>query len=107
MTLLPTDDPVLRRYKAALDATYGDQIDRVVLFGSRARGDAHAESDYDVAVFLKSLPDRWRELDRLADLGISFLDNEGAFFDTKPYPATAYQDRTPLMREIRRDGLVV
>lgn len=105
MTLRPTDDPVLQRYKAALDAMYGDQIDRVVLFGSRARGDARAESDYDVAIFLKSLPDRWKELNRLADLRIEFLDEAGAFFDTKPYAATAYQQRTPLMREIRRDGV--
>jgi uncharacterized protein len=103
MTVRPTDDPVLQRFKAALDAMYGDQIDRVVLFGSRARGDAHAESDYDVAVFLKSLPDRWKELDRLADLRMEFLDQTGAFFDTKPYLTTAYRQRTPLMREIRRD----
>lgn len=100
----PTDDPVLRRYRAALDAMYGDQIERVVLFGSRARGDAHADSDYDVAVFLKSLPDRWAELDRLAALRVKFLDDD-AFFDAKPYPATAWFERTPLMREIRRDGL--
>jgi uncharacterized protein len=79
MTVRPTDDAVLRRFKAALDALYGDEIDRVVLFGSRARGDAHAESDYDVAVFLKSLPDRWKELDRLADLRMEFLDQTGAF----------------------------
>lgn len=105
MPPLPTEDPVLQRYKAALDALYGDQIDRVVLFGSRARGDAHAESDYDVAVFLKSMPDRWKEFDRLADLRTDFLDNAGAFFDTKPYRAAAYQERTPLMREIRRDGV--
>jgi predicted nucleotidyltransferase len=38
MTVRPTDEPVLRRCKAALDALYGDEIDRVVLFGSRARG---------------------------------------------------------------------
>ncbi len=105
MTVRPTDDPVLQRSKAALDAMYGDRIDRVVLFGSRARGDACAESDYDVAVFLKSLPDRWKELDQLADLRMEFLDQTGAFFDTKPDVTTAYQQRTPLMREIRRDGV--
>ena len=100
-----TSDPILTRFRAALDELYGDQIDRVVLFGSRARGEASAESDYDVAVFLKSLPDRWKELNRLANLRVQFLDDTGVFFDTKPYPATAYRDRTPLMYEIRRDGL--
>lgn len=74
-------------------------------FGSRARGDERPDSDYDIAVFLKSLPDRWAELDRLADLGVSFLDETGVFFDAKPYSATAYQERTPLMHEVREEGL--
>ena len=69
MTANPINDPVLNRFKAALDAMYGTRIERVVLFGSRARGDARDDSDYDIAVFLKSLGDRWQELDRLADLG--------------------------------------
>jgi predicted nucleotidyltransferase len=30
-------DPILSRFRAALDTIYGDRIDRVVLFGSRAR----------------------------------------------------------------------
>jgi uncharacterized protein len=94
ITVLPTDDPILRRYKAALDATYGDQIERVVLFGSRAPGDARADSGYDVAVFLKAMPDRWAELNRLADLRIDFLVESDAFFDSKPYVAAAYQERT-------------
>ena len=100
-----TSDPVLSRFRAALDEIYGDQIERVVLYGSRARGDAHADSDYDVAVFLKELADRWPELHRLADLRVKLIDETGAFFDMLPYPAAAYADRSPLMREIRLDGL--
>lgn len=46
------DDPVLRCFRAALDQLYGDRVERVVLFGSRARGDAHDDSDYDIAVFI-------------------------------------------------------
>ena len=94
MAARPINDPVVRRFRAALDGMYGDQIDRVVIFGPRARGDAHSESGYDVAVF-----------DRLADLRLDFLDRTGASFDTKAYPTTADQQRTPLMREIRRDGV--
>ena len=52
MSVSVAADPVLVRFRKALDEMYGDRLDRVVLFGSRARGDAHAESDYDVAVFL-------------------------------------------------------
>lgn len=104
---MPTalDDPILKRLRAALDQIYGDRIERVVLFGSRARGDAHDESDYDIAVFLHDLTDRWRELDRLADLRSDILDDTEAFIDAKPYPAGAYLERTSLMREIRRDGV--
>jgi hypothetical protein len=72
---------------------------------ARARGNAHGKSDYDVAVFLRTLPDRWQELDCLANLRVKFLADTGAFFDAKPYPAIAYAERTLLMREIRRDGL--
>jgi len=69
-----THDPILTRFRAALDEIYGARLARVVLFGSRARGEARPDSDYDVAVFLKWLPDRWTELDRLADLRVRFID---------------------------------
>jgi predicted nucleotidyltransferase len=102
---MKTHDPILTQFREALNEIYGDRIDRVVLFGSRARGDERPDSDYDIAVFLKSLANRWAELHRLADLRVSFLDETGAYFDAKPYPATAYRERTPLMHEIREEGL--
>ncbi|MDA8308610.1 MAG: nucleotidyltransferase domain-containing protein [Deltaproteobacteria bacterium] len=98
-------DPVLAQFRAALEEIYGDRLERVVLFGSRARGDEQPGSDYDIAVFLKSLPDRWAELDRLADLRVKFIDETGVFFDALPYLAAAYRERTPLMHEIREEGL--
>ena len=98
-------DPILKRLRAALDDLYGARIERVVLLGSRARGDAREDSDYDVAVFLRDLTDRWHELDRLADLRTEFLEDADIFIDAKPYPAGAYRDRTTLMQEIRREGV--
>ena len=56
MPASPAADPVLKRFRAALDTLYGDRIERVVLFGSRARGDAVEDAVYDVAVFPKALP---------------------------------------------------
>jgi predicted nucleotidyltransferase len=101
----PADDLVLKRFRAALDALYGDRIARVVLFGSRARGDAREDSDYDVAVFLKDLTDRWQEVDRLVPLVTDILYEDGAFIHAMPHRAGSYEDRTSLMREIRREGI--
>ena len=48
-TTITHADPVLEKLCAALQATYGDRIELIVLFGSRARGDARPDSNYDVA----------------------------------------------------------
>jgi uncharacterized protein len=98
-------DPVLARFRSALDDIYGDQIERVVLFGSRARGDARPDSDYDIAVFLKNFHDRWSEVDRLLPVVTDILYDNGAFIHAMPYREGAHRDRTPLMHEIRREGL--
>jgi predicted nucleotidyltransferase len=101
---------ILAKFRAALDEMYGARLERVVLFGSRARGDAGPDSDYDVAVFLhgnEKTFDRWAELGKLAALRVKFLDETGAFFDAKPYPVTEYQERSLLMHEIRREGITL
>lgn len=98
-------DPVLIRFRKALDEMYGSRLDRVVLFGSRARGDARPDSDYDVAVFLKDFHDRWSEVDRIVPVVTDILYDDGAFIHAMPYRAGADQERSPLMHEIRREGL--
>jgi predicted nucleotidyltransferase len=98
-------DRVLARFRRALDGIYGDRLDRVVLFGSRARGDARPDSDFDVAVFLRDMDDRGAELNRLADLSTDFINETGEFVHAMAYRAGAYDERTPLMREIRREGI--
>lgn len=98
-------NPVLNRFRTALHALYGDRLERVVLYGSRARGDARPDSDYDVAVFLRDMNDRHPELRRLADLSTDFINETGEFVHAMPYRAGAYDDGTPLMLGIRNDGV--
>ena len=98
-------DKELARFRAAVVSTYGARLERALLFGSRARGEGRPDSDYDVAVFLRDLDDRWREMDRLADIATDILYDEGAVIHAFAYPAGAYANQTPLMHEIRRDGI--
>jgi len=101
----PRSNPILTRFRATLTEMYGHRLERVVLFGSRARGDAHTESDYDVAVFLHDLADRAAEMNRLADLSTKIVEEGGPFIHAMPYRAGSYNDRTPLMLAVRTDGL--
>jgi predicted nucleotidyltransferase len=99
------DDPILIHFRHALDEVYGTRVERVVLYGSRARGDSRPDSDYDVAVFLRDMPDRAPELNRLADIATDVLYDVGAVVHAMPYRAGEYNERTPLMHEIRVDGV--
>jgi uncharacterized protein len=102
----PQHDTILTRLRATLDNIYGRRLERVVLFGSRARGDAQEDSDYDVAVFLRDMTDRPAEMNRLAELATAILYDGGPFIHVMPYPAGFYNDeRMPLMYAIRAEGI--
>jgi len=101
----PTNDPVLKRFRGALDALYGDRIGHVVLYGSRARGDAGPESDYDIAVFLRNAEAFGAEAARLARIEADILIETGAVINAMPLKADAYTHRTGFMEEVRRDGV--
>jgi len=83
---MATANPVIMdKFRAALNALYGERIERVVLYGSRARGDARQDSDYDVAVFLKDMADRWNEIDKIVEIEVGILDETGAVINALPF----------------------
>ena len=57
----------LDRFRKALRELFGARVSEVVLFGSRARGEAHEESDVDVLVVIDDLS----EQERLAVLDLA------------------------------------
>ena len=105
MSGTPADDPILKRFRAALNEISGDRLERVVLFGSLARGDARTDSDYDVAVFLKDFVDRWQEVDLMVPVVTDTVEETGAVIHPMPYPVGFYRERTSLMREVRSEGV--
>lgn len=50
--LSPTEWSALERFVDEVRARHGNRVHRITLFGSRARGEGHEESDLDVAVTL-------------------------------------------------------
>jgi predicted nucleotidyltransferase len=54
----------LRAFRRSAERALPGQVAGVILFGSRARGEARRDSDYDVAVLIQGLDDR-RPIDHL------------------------------------------
>jgi predicted nucleotidyltransferase len=99
-------DPVLEKFRAAVAEHFGDRLERMVLFGSRARGEARPDSDYDVAIFVRHLGNRWREFEAIAPVTLALLDEHDVAVNAILYPAGHWRDpSSPLMHEIRKDGL--
>ncbi len=73
----PEADAILTRFRAALGEIYGDRLERVVLYGSRARGDHRPDSDYDIAVFIRNPGTLGEEIRRLASLTTDILLDTG------------------------------
>jgi uncharacterized protein len=102
--MLQVSDPILIRFRAALADAFGERVERVVLFGSRACGEARPDSDYDVAVFLKDFAGLVEEMGPIAEIETDILRDTGAVINALPLRASAYRERTGLMAELRREG---
>jgi predicted nucleotidyltransferase len=97
----------LAEAKQRLQDTYGDRLRRVILYGSRARGDATPESDVDLLVVLEGpIENSYQEIKRAGAFWGEFLTRYGLSFSVKPYTEETYQDmRRPFMRNVHADGI--
>ncbi|HEY3777060.1 MAG TPA: nucleotidyltransferase domain-containing protein [Rhizomicrobium sp.] len=102
-------DQVLNRLKEELHKLYGPRLERALLYGSRARGDHTAESDYDVLVVLEPPFDRWAETWRLADVSTRIaLETRGAsILSLRPASPADLEERTGFMHNVRREARAI
>ncbi len=73
--------PLLGSLRLRLGALYGD---RLVLYGSHARGDARPGSDVDLALVLHGPVDAADEIDRTAALVADLVLDHGRFVSLYP-----------------------
>jgi uncharacterized protein len=99
----------LADYKRAVERALPG-AERLILFGSRARGQAQEDSDYDVAVVVRDLSDRQRIRHILSDLAYDHILS-GFFIRPIALPSDYLEPRgrrtTELAEEIIRDGVEV
>jgi uncharacterized protein len=100
------DDPVVREFLRQI-APLRPQIMRIILFGSRARGDAKPYSDYDILIVV---PEREGTLnDALYEATMEVLYRTQRLISLKIYRACDFERfaalPTPFISNVLRDGV--
>jgi predicted nucleotidyltransferase len=103
-----TLNEILRELRCCFEALYGEQLVQMVLFGSRARGDAVAGSDIDVLVVLQGQINPGEEISRTGDVVASLSLKHDVVISRVFVSAEQFSvEQSPLLLNIRREGVRV
>lgn len=100
---------VLEEFKRRIEQRHPQELVRLVVFGSQARGEATPDSDIDVLVVVHSQD--WRLGDAIRDLGYELEIAHGLVLSIQVMSRAQYDERTALgstfLKNIEREGLAV
>jgi uncharacterized protein len=99
-----TDLTLVREFKRRAEKALPGRVVRVMLYGSRARGDAHPDSDWDVAIFLQEAPTP-EDRGVLSDIGFDLMLEYGQHVQTVAIDAARTPEGPYFLRNVLKDGL--
>jgi uncharacterized protein len=87
---------------------YGDRLDRLILFGSQARGDATSTSDIDILIVLQDPVNTSDELRRTSQFIAQFCLQHNLLVSRLFLPQSRFEhENSPLLRNIRQEGILL
>jgi predicted nucleotidyltransferase len=106
----PDTEAAVRSFLAKVPADI--RLERAILFGSRARGEHHAESDADVALILHERGNDGMTLLMLAGLAWNVFLDTGIMIQPVPIAIEDWQHpdeflRPGFLKNVEREGIVM
>jgi len=99
----------LKHFKEILTQQFGSEVVSIRLFGSKARGDFHAESDIDILVITRQ--DDWHLKERIGKVATSILLDDGVYLSVKVIGQFSQQRLlyvgSPFIRNVMSEGITL
>ena len=109
MALTRKENESLLRFRNRARASLSDPKVEMKLFGSKARGDDHADSDLDVLVLVSA--DDWTVRDKVCALATDELLDAGILISPKAFSRREWRqlrrDESPFVRNVLRDAIPI
>lgn len=99
----------LNKICAKLKEIYGSSLDRVILYGSYARGEETPESDVDIAVILRDVPTEEKH-DSMTDMLVDFELEQGIAFSAVTLDLNEFNQWLrvlPFYMNIAKEGIIL
>jgi predicted nucleotidyltransferase len=99
---------ILKKLKKELLRIYGESVESIILYGSRARGDARDDSDIDILIVLNK-DFNYSEILRLSSQLISSFSLENDVVISRAFVTKTQYDKlqSPFLMNVRREGVPV
>ena len=102
---------LLREYREAISQIMGEQLSRMILYGSYARGDFKKDSDMDIMILADIRPEEISNYaDRVYDVTYDFETRYGMEINPSIQSVQTYEQWkkvSPFYINVEKDGLAV
>jgi uncharacterized protein len=99
---------VLSLLRTQLEQQYQERLDRVILFGSQARGEATEDSDIDVLIVLDDPVNASVEIRQTSEFVAQLCLEHNVLISRFFMARSRFEtENTPLLRNIRREGILL
>lgn len=105
MSIQKRYETVIRQFVRQAQERYAAHIERIILYGSVARGDANADSDIDLLVLWNGDEhEGWRAMTGLA---FDIMVNSGEYLSVKVMSAKNFSEASPFGHNVMSEGITV
>ncbi len=99
---------ILSQTRQGLEQIYGPRLDRIILYGSQARGDAEEDSDIDILIVLKQDFNYLEESDRISIFIANLCLEYNTLISCALATSQQFQEyNNNFFRNVRREGILL